>query len=72
MGRIRALPLTAAVLAGAVLISGASGADPRTPQALPGHPAPFLGTSVIGDGGLLAAVDSYGDIVDLRAPGPTG
>jgi glucoamylase len=72
MGRIRALPLIGAVLAAAVLISGASGADPHTPPALPGHPTPFLGTSVIGDGGLLAAVDDYGDVVDLRAPGPAG
>lgn len=72
MGRIRTLSLIGVVLAGAVLISGASGADPRTPPALPGHPAPFLGTSVIGNGGLLAAVDSYGDVVDLRAPGPAG
>jgi hypothetical protein len=27
---------------------------------------------VLGDGGLGAAVDSYGDVVDLRAPGPAG
>jgi hypothetical protein len=72
MGRIRALSLIGAVLAGTVLVSGASGADPHTPAALPGHPVPFLGTSVVGDGGLLAAVDSYGDVVDLRTPGPAG
>ncbi len=72
MGRIRALPLLGAVLAAALLVSGASGADPRTPAALPGHAAPFLGTSVVGDGGLLAAIDDYGDVVDLRSPGPAG
>jgi hypothetical protein len=27
---------------------------------------------VIGDGGLLAAVDAYGNLVDLRVPGPAG
>lgn len=54
------------------VISGGSGADPRTPPALPGLPPPFLGVAVIGDGGRTAAVDAYGDIVDLRAPGPAG
>jgi hypothetical protein len=34
-------------------------------------PSPFLGTAVVGDGGLTAAIDAYGDIVDLR-PGPAG
>lgn len=72
MGRIRALPLLLGALAGAALVSGASGADPRTPEALPGHPAPFLGTAVIGGGGILAASDAYGDLVDLRFPGPAG
>jgi hypothetical protein len=60
-----------AVAAGIVLVSGGSGADPRTPPALPGLPPPFLGTTVTGDGGLTAALDSYGDVVDLR-PGPAG
>jgi hypothetical protein len=63
------------VVAGAVglaLVSGGSAADPRTPPALPGMPPPFLGTAVTGGGGLTAAVDAYGDIVDLRAPGPAG
>jgi hypothetical protein len=58
--------------AGAVLVSGGSDADPRTPAALPGLPPPFLGTTVTGDGGMTAAVDAYGDVVDLRAPGPAG
>jgi len=63
----------AAVLAiGLALVSGGSGSDPRTPPALPGLPPPFLGTAVSGDGGLTAAVDAYGDVVDLRAPGPAG
>ncbi len=55
----------------AVVLSGGSPADPRTPEALPGMPAPFLGVAAIGSGGLTAAVDAYGDIVDLR-PGPAG
>ena len=58
--------------AGALLLSGGSGADPETPAALPGMPPPFLGVAVLGDGGLTAAVDAYGNVVDLRAPGPAG
>lgn len=54
-----------------LLVSGGSDAGPRTPAALPGLPPPFLGTAVTGDGGLTAAVDAYGDVVDLR-PGPAG
>lgn len=53
--------------AGVLAVSGGSGADPRTPPSLPGMPAPFLGTTVIGDGGLTGAIDAYGDVVDLRA-----
>jgi hypothetical protein len=73
VGTIRALPLLlgAGAAAGA-LVSGASGTDPRTPPAAPGQPPPFLGTAVVGDGRLLAAVDAYGDLVDLRFPGPVG
>jgi len=66
------LVCAAVVAVGAVLVSGGSDADPRTPAALPGLPPPFLGTAVSGDGGLTAAVDAYGDVVDLRAPGPAG
>lgn len=62
----------AVVAAGALLVSGGSGADPRTPEGLPGLPPPFLGTAVVGEGGLTAAIDAYGDVVDLRAPGPAG
>ena len=71
MGWARAvLALVVAVAAGAMLVSGGSGADPRTPAGLPGEPPPFLGTAVVGDGGLTAALDTYGDVVDLRFPGP--
>lgn len=61
----------AVVAAGGLLVSGGSGADPETPTGLPGMPPPFLGVAVLGDGGLTAAVDAYGDVVDLR-PGPAG
>ena len=63
------------VVAGAValaLVSGGSSADPRTPAGLAGMPTPFLGTAVVGSGGLTAAIDAYGNVVDLRAPGPVG
>jgi hypothetical protein len=63
--------LGAAAAVGLVLVSGGSGADPRTPPALPGLPAPFLGTAVVGEGTVTAAVDAYGDVVDLR-PSPAG
>jgi hypothetical protein len=67
-----------ALLAGAILIaallfvSGGRQADPQTPAGLPGLPPPFLGVAVLGDGEMTAAVDSYGNVVDLRAPGPAG
>jgi Glycosyl hydrolases family 15 len=61
-----------AIVAGALLISGGSRTDRETPAGLPGLPAPLLGTAVIGDGGRTGAVDSYGDVVDLRMPGPAG
>jgi hypothetical protein len=64
--------LVAVVAVGLVVVSGGSDADPRTPAGLPGMPPPFLGTAVSGDGELTAAVDAYGDVVDLRAPGPAG
>jgi hypothetical protein len=73
MGWARAVPAVIAVVAaGALLVSGGSGADPRTPAGLTGEPPPFLGTAVVGSGGLTAAIDAYGDVVDLRAPGPAG
>jgi hypothetical protein len=73
MGWARALlAVAAAVAVGLVLVSGGSEADPQTPPALPGLPAPFLGTAVAGGGGMTAAIDAYGNVVDLRAPGPVG
>ena len=63
--------LAVAAALGLALVSGGSGGDPRTPAALPGQPAPFLGTAVAGEGGVTAAVDAYGDVVDLR-PSPAG
>src|SRR3954463_2078690 len=67
-----AVGLVAVVAAGVLLGFGGSGADPRTPGGRPGLPPPFLGTAVAGSGGLTAAIDAYGDVVDLRAPGPAG
>ena len=67
-----ALTLIAAGAVAVAVVSGGSEADPRTPAALPGLPPPFLGTAVVGSGGLTAAIDAYGDVVDLRAPGPAG
>jgi glucoamylase len=65
-----ALVVVAAVAV--AFVSGGSSSDPRTPTALPGLPSPFLTTAITGDGGLTAGIDAYGDIVDLRAPGPAG
>ncbi len=73
MSWVRAgLGLIAILAAGALLLSGGSGADSETPVGLPGMASPFLGVAVVGDGGLTAAVDAYGNVVDLRAPGPAG
>jgi hypothetical protein len=70
LGRIALVGIV--LLAGVVVaVSGGSSDDPQTPPAVPGLPPPFLGTAVLGDGQLSAAVDSYGDIVDLR-DGPVG
>jgi hypothetical protein len=66
------MAVAVAVAAGVLAVSGGSRSDPRTPPALPGLPPPFLGTAVIGSGAGTAAVDSYGNIVDLRSPGPAG
>src|SRR4051794_41969435 len=55
-----------------MLLSGGSEPDPQPPAGLPGLPPPFLGVAVLGDGGLTAAVDAYGNVVDLRSPGPAG
>lgn len=58
--------LVVAMVAGALLVSGGDETDPQTPAGLPGVPPPFLGVVVLGDGGVTAAVDAYGDVVDLR------
>jgi hypothetical protein len=65
-----ALLCIAVLVVGVVLVSGVAG-GPRTPAALPGLPPPFLGTAIAGEGELTAAVDAYGDVVDLRL-GPAG
>jgi hypothetical protein len=62
--------LVAAAVA-AVLVSGGDSADPRTPAGLPGRPPPLLGVALVGSGGTTAAIDAYGDVVDLR-PSPAG
>lgn len=73
MGLLRAAAAVGlAVAVGAIALSGSEGADPRTPAGLPGLPTPFLGVAVVGSGGRTAAVDAYGNLVDLRAPGPAG
>lgn len=71
-GARAAIGFLVVVAAAATLVSGGDGTDPQTPPALPGLPPPFLGTAVIGSGGRTAAIDAYGDVVDLRMPGPAG
>ncbi len=66
-----AIALGVLVLA-VVGLSGAHADDPRTPAGLSGVPPPFLGIAVVGSGARTAAVDAYGDVVDLRGPGPAG
>jgi len=61
-----------AVALALVALSGGHPGDPRTPTGLPGLPPPFLGVALVGNGGRTAAVDAYGDVVDLRAHGPAG
>ncbi len=67
-----ALALIVVAAVAVALLSGGSSSDPRTPPALPGMPPPFLTVAVVGDGRLTAGIDAYGDVVDLRAPGPAG
>jgi hypothetical protein len=66
-----AIGVVAVSVAALLALSGGSTENPRTPAALPGLPAPFLTTAVLGNGGLSAGIDAYGDIVDLR-DGPGG
>lgn len=77
MRRLRpaVLPAVLAVAiagAAALALSGGQSDGPRTPAGIPGVADPFLGVAVVGSGGLSAAVDSYGTVVDLRIPGPAG
>ncbi len=67
-----ALGLVALLVVGAIVISGGSSTDPRTPAGLPGLPPPFLGVAVVGNGGRVAAVDAYGGVVGAWRPGPAG
>ncbi len=61
-----------AVVLAALALSGGQRGDPRTPVGLLGSPPPFMGVAVVGGGGRTTAVDAYGNVVDLRAPGPAG
>jgi hypothetical protein len=64
------LARTPSALAGLLILASLSGgvdAGPRTPPPLSGLPVPYLGTAVLGGSGPAAAVDAYGQIVDLRA-----
>lgn len=72
MGLARAAVLLGVVAAAGVVLSGGTRSDPRTPATLPGLPPPFLGVAVVGSGGRTEAVDAYGDVVGLWAPGPAG
>lgn len=65
-----AIGFGAVIAVAALLVSGGTRDDPRTPPALPGRAQPFLGVALVGSGGVTAAIDAYGDVVDLRAPGP--
>jgi hypothetical protein len=56
----------------AVGLSGGHRDDPLTPSGLPEMPPPLLGVAVVGQGGRTAAVDAYGDVVDMRAASPAG
>lgn len=73
MRALRALAgLAGASILALLLVSGGSGTDPPTPATIPGLPPPFLGTAIAGSGGLTASIDSYGNVVDIRASGPGG
>ena len=61
-----------AVALALLALSGGDRGDPQTPAGLPGLPPPFLGVAVVGSGARTAAVDAYGNVVDLREAGPAG
>lgn len=63
------------VAAVAALVAGAAiqlDDEARTSRGLPGVPPPFVGVAVVGSGGPAAAIDAYGSVVEVRAPGPSG
>jgi glucoamylase len=72
MAWARAGVVLGAVALAALAFSGGDRGDPQTPAGLPGLPPPFMGVAVVGNGGQTAAVDAYGNVVDLRQPGPAG
>jgi Glycosyl hydrolases family 15 len=57
-----ALAVTVLVGAALVMVSGGSGADPRAPQ--------FLSIAGVGERGWTVVVDSLGNVVGRRRPGP--
>lgn len=59
-------------LAAALALSGGTSQVPQTPVGAEGLATPFLGVALLGSGGAAAAVDAYGSVVELRAPGPAG
>ena len=67
-----ALALVAVGAVAALALSGGSSSDPRTPRGAAGTAAALPAVAVVGAGGLTAGIDAYGDVVDLRAPGPAG
>lgn len=72
MARAHAGIALGAVVLTVLALSGGHGADSQTPSGLCGLPPPLFGVAVVGGGGRTAAVDAYGNVVDLRAPGPAG
>lgn len=73
MRKLGTVILAAVGAAAAMLaLSGGTSQVPRTPQGPAGMATPFLGVALLGSGGAAAAVDAYGSIVELRAPGPAG
>ena len=72
--QLASLFLVAAAAGAATLaVSGDQKSGPETPPGIEGRADPFLGVAVVGGGGgLVEAVDAYGNVVDLRYPGPAG
>jgi glucoamylase len=72
MHSARAAAAVCVAVVAALALSGGSRADPATPPAIPGLPPPFLGTAVVGGAGTVGAVDSYGNVVEIRRLGTAG